>query len=130
MTVATKTQKRIQEAYAACYRLCESDRWAEQWLTRALDAARRGEKHHRRSLGRYKLPIADAARFFAVKWFFDPQVATNSYADACGLREDCLYALGARDRVILSEPKASQYALLLHEYADVLALDYVKEFTQ
>lgn len=80
MTVATKTQKRIQEAYAACYRLCENDHRAAEWLTRSLDEARREEVGHRkmgarftRGASAYKLPIADAARFFAVKWFLDTQ---------------------------------------------------------
>lgn len=144
MTVATKTQKRIQEAYAACYRLCESDRDACQWLERSLDAARRGEKQHRRIPSNYRHPIADAARYFAVKWFLDTErgVAQRSggkpldFADACSIREDALYGLGARDAIMRPNdhsklpPKAMAWHKLREEYADVLALDYVKEFTR
>lgn len=125
----TKVQKRIQEAYGACYRLCENDRQAEAWLTRSLDAARRGEKQHRKIPSGYKLPIADAARFFAVKWFLDP-VASRSvgFAEACQLREDALYAYGARDRI--KDSKAEQWSHLTRYFADVVRLDYVSEFTR
>ena len=130
--MANKVQKRIQEAYGACYHLCENDRQAEAWLTRALDAARRGEKQHRSIRSGYKLPIADAARFFAVKWFLGPDregdTRPATFADACSLREDCLYAKGARDRVILNG-KTRQWADLTEAFADVVALDYVREFT-
>lgn len=135
MTVATKTQKRIQEAYAACYRLCESDRDASQWLERSLDSARREEVGHRkmgarftRGAARYKLPIADAARFFAVKWFLDIQDPPRSFADACGWREDALYAFAARDRVRDSSAKAETWLRLYSEYQDVRDLDYSETF--
>lgn len=129
-----KIQKRIQEAYAACYRLCESDRDACQWLERSLDAARRGEAQHRKAGARvthgapsYRLPIADAARFFAVKWFLEFGVAIpTDYAAACSLREDCLYARGAKDRMV--GPKAHQWCDLAEQYADVSGLDYSEVF--
>lgn len=136
-------QKRISAAYSACYQLCESNRNAEQWLTRALDAARRGEKQHRRIPSDYRLTVADAARYFAVRWFLDTERGgpgrggqCRDFADACCMREDALYALGARDELVRPlekdklPPKAMAWHKLREEYADVLSLDYVKVFTK
>ena len=133
----TKVQRRIQEAYAACYRLCEAGtRQSTEWLEKSLDAARRGETGHRAMDARflqkpasrmYKLPVADAARFFAVKWFLDYAKAPESYADACALREDCLYGYGARDS-LAGEELVERWALLRNEYADVIGLDYSEVF--
>ena len=135
----TKIQKRIQEAYAACYRLCKSDRHASEWLARSLDSARRGEVGHRKMGARftrgeaaYKLPIADAARFFAVKWFLHGAngvgQAPTSFEDACGIREDALFGLGARDKVRGIIGKASDWQALCRKYADVAGLDYAEVF--
>jgi hypothetical protein len=144
----TKVQKRIQEAYAACYRLCEGSREATEWLERSLDAARRGEAQHRKAGARfthgqaaYRLPIADAARYFAVKWFLDTERGGPGrggqcldFADACGLREDRLYGLGARDAIVRPRqtdslpPKATAWHKLRQDFADVLALDYSEVF--
>lgn len=134
-------QKRIAEAYAACYRLCEPDHQACQWLERALDAARRGETEHRRMGSRfvqkptrdmYKLPVADAARFFVVKWFLTEANGygqpPTSYEDACSLREDTLYGYGARDRVRGIIDKVGKWQALKNEYADVAGLDYSEVF--
>ncbi len=131
----TKIQKRIQEAYAACYRLCQSDHNASQWLTRSLEEARKGEVGHRkmgarftRGAARYKLPVADAARFFAVKWFLDTQGPPNSYAEACSWREDALYAFAARDMVRSNPAKAETWLRLYSEFQDVRELDYAEQF--
>jgi hypothetical protein len=133
--MATKVQKRIQEAYAACYRLCCGERDADEWLTRSLEEARKSEVGHRkmgarftRGAASYKLPIADAARFFAVKWFLNTQAAPQSFAQACEWREDALYAFAARDRVRDSSAKAETWLRLYSEYQDVRDLDYSEVF--
>ena len=130
----TKVQKRIQEAYAACYRLCESSRDAEAWLTRALDAARRGEAQHRKAGARfthgqdkYRLPIADAARYFAVKWFMQDPMGIGTAADFCGLREDLLFASGARD-LVCREKGLAAWKAVVERFADVATLDYSEVF--
>lgn len=123
--MTTKVQKRIQQAYSACYRLCENDWRAEQWLSRALDAARRGEKQHRKIPSRYMLPIADAARYFVVKWFLTFDGECLGFADACALREDYLYARGARDRCIMTAGTRRPIAELAEQFADVVTLDYL-----
>ncbi len=129
-----KVKQRIQEAYAACYKLCESDRDAVAWLERSLDAARRGEAQHRKAgarfadgLARYKLPIADAARFFVVKWFLETPLGTGTAADFCGMREDCLFASGARDR-ICREKGVPAWEAVADRFADVAGLDYSEVF--
>lgn len=130
------TQKRIADAYAACYQLC-SQRGAvraQAYLKKALDASRRGEAEHRkagarftRSAARYKLPIADAARFFAVKWFLDETPGPEDYTAAACLREDALNALAARDEV-RREIGEREWRELRAEFLDVLELDYCKVF--
>lgn len=123
-----KLQSRVWDAYVACDDLCGHDRSASEWLERAFDAACAGEKRHRAAWGggiRYTWPIAAAARYFAVKWFLDLGKPPESYADACQLREDCLYAYGARDR--LSGEDLRKWAGLRVEFADVLAIDYTKD---
>jgi hypothetical protein len=140
--MANKVKGRIWDAYVACERLCESDRDAEAWLRRSFEEACKGEKMHR-AMGRsftngqagYKLPVADAARFFAVKWFLDTERGSPGrggqpldFADACALRPDALYALGARDRVCNFPSKRNAWTLLVNEYADVTALDYSEVF--
>ncbi len=127
-------QKRIREAFWACKHLCESSRDADAWFRRSFEAAQRGEREHRamgarftRGAARYKLPVADAARCFAVKWFLSAhERAPTSFADACAAREDCLYGYGARDRVC--ETNEAGWLVLGHEYADVVELDYCKAF--
>jgi hypothetical protein len=143
-----KIQKRIWEAYVACERLCESDRDADAWFRKAFEEARAGEQRHRAAGKRftngaaaYRLPVADAARFFAVKWFLDTERGSPGrggqpldFADACALRTDSLYALGARDRVLCPTqtdklpPKAMAWHKLREEYADVAGLDYSEVF--
>ena len=127
--MATKVQKRIQEAYGACYHLCENDRQAEAWLTRALDAARRGEKQHRKIPSGYKLPIADAARFFAVKWFLQEPCGVGTAADFCAIREDSLYAQGAAAQIVRFKGLEAWKAVC-ERFSDVATLDYVREFTK
>ena len=143
-----KLKKRIWDAYVACERLCDNDRDAEAWLRRSFEEACKGEKMHR-AMGRsftngqagYKLPVADAARFFAVKWFLDTERGSPGrggqpldFADACAIRPDALYALGARDRILQPKqtgslpPKAMAWHKLRDEYADVVALDYSEVF--
>jgi hypothetical protein len=133
--MASKIKGRIWDAYVACERLCESDRDADAWLRKAFDEACQGEKRHREAgrrftdgLAKYKLPVADAARFFAVKWFLDSRNSTGSFADACGLRPDALYALGARDRVRANKAKYVTWLRLYSEYQDVRDLDYSEVF--
>jgi hypothetical protein len=130
-----KTQKRIWDAYVACERLCESDRDADAWFRRSFESARSEEQRHRQAGKRftggqagYKLPVADAARFFAVKWFLDPMSAPGSYAEACALRADVLLALGARDRVREDKLKNATWLRLCSEYQDVRGLDYSEVF--
>lgn len=137
-----KIKGRIWDAYVACERLCESDRDADTWLRKAFDEAGTGEKQHRAAGRRftngaaaYKLPVADAARFFAVKWFLDTERGSPGrggqpldFADACSLRPDALYALGARDRVVADKGKAVRWNDLRSEYADVVGLDYSEVF--
>ena len=133
--MASKIKGRIWDAYVACEQLCDNDRDAEAWLRRSFEEACKGEKMHR-AMGRsftngqagYKLPVADAARFFAVKWFLDFSKDPQDYADACALRPDCLYAYGARDRVRSRTDKIGAYQELRLEYADVSALDYSEVF--
>ena len=146
----TKIKGRIWDAYVACERLCESDRDADGWLRKAFDEACKGEKAHRAMGSRflqqpssrmYKLPVADAARFFAVKWFLDTERGSPGrggqpldFADACSLRPDALYALGARDRILCPNqtdklpPKAMAWHKLREEFADVVGLDYSEVF--
>lgn len=132
--MANKLQNRIRTAYANVCHLCQSDRNAYDWIERAYREALDGERRHRKgSPSRYKLPASDAACFFAVKWFLELDPAgkskPNSFAEACSLRSDCLYAKGARDRVILIG-KTRQWADLTEDFADVVALDYLKEFVR
>jgi hypothetical protein len=133
--MASKIKGRIWDAYVACERLCESDRDADAWLRRSFDEARKSEKQHRDAgkrftdgLAKYKLPVADAARFFAVKWFLDSRISTPSFADACSLRPDSLYALGARDRVRSDKVKEEKWLRLYSEFSDVANLDYSEVF--
>ncbi len=134
--MTTSIQKRIAAAYAACYRLC-SQRGAgraQDYLEKSLDAARRGESEHRkagarftRSVAKYKLPVADAARFFAVKWFLDETAGPEDYTAAACLREDVLNALAARDEV-RREVGYQEWRELREEFLDVVELDYCKVF--
>lgn len=146
--MASKIKGRIWAAYVACERLCDSDRDASEWLRRSFDSACAAEKQHRATGKRftngaetYKLPVADAARYFAVRWFLDterggPGLAgrpLTSFADACSIREDALYGLGARDAICgridhRSAHKLTAWQKLREEYADVLALDYSEVF--
>ena len=68
---------------------------ARDYLERALKAATDGEKRHRRGAwaeeGRYRVPVAVAARYFVLKWFREPS-QVKSAREAVSLREDCLYA--------------------------------------
>lgn len=97
--MASKIKGRLWDAYVACEGLCDSDRDASTWLRRSFDSACEAERQHR-SLGKrftngatgYKLSIADAARYFAVRWFLDTERSAGyrlaSFAEACSLRED------------------------------------------
>ncbi len=137
-----KIQKRIWAAYVACERLCESDRDADTWLRRAFEEARKGEQQHRATGKRftrgacgYKLPVADAARFFAVKWFLDTERGGPgrggqclSFADACGLRPDVLHGYGARDAIVRQPGKLDAWRKLGEQFADVVGLDYSEVF--
>jgi hypothetical protein len=131
----TSTKGRIWDAYVACERLCGSNRDADAWFRKAFEEASRGEKAHRATGKRYtngsaayKLTVADAARFFAVKWFLDRMSAPDSYAEACGLRPDVLFALGARDRVLADSGKVETWAKIHEEFRDVTSLDYSEVF--
>lgn len=126
---------RIFSAYVACERLCDSNRDADAWFRKAFEGACKGERAHRAMGARftngaaaYKLSVADAARFFAVKWFLDSRVSTPSFADACSMRPDSLYALGARDRVRDDKSKAETWLRLYSEFSDVVNLDYLEVF--
>lgn len=133
-----KTQKRICEAYEACLKLC-NHRYAGQayrFLEKALDAAREGESGHRRMGSRflekpasrmYKLPVADAARFFAVKWFLDETAGPEGYNAAASLRTDVLYALAARDEV-REHVGHVEWRELRDAFKDVRELDYSEVF--
>ena len=135
-------QKRIQACFGDCYRLAESC-GAGEWLKQALDAAREGERGHRRmgarftnGAARYRLPVSDAARYFACKFFLDASNLgeAQSFEQVMRFREDCRLAYAARDRVCQPErsgnavfnhgPKSSVWHDLRGVYADVLALDY------
>ena len=129
----TANTKRIQKAYEACYSLCNRYH-ATEFLERALDSARKGERGHRamgnrftRGQASYRIPVADAARYFAVKWFLDNEFQCSSFDCAVSLREDALYALGARDRVLATEGTAELMLALRDTFADVLAIDYAKD---
>ncbi len=137
-----KLQKRVRDAYVACERLCGSDRDADAWLRKAFEEARAGEKQHREAGRRftdgaaaYKLPVADAARFFTVKWFLDTERGAPGrggqsldFADACGLRPDALHGYGARDAILRQPSKLAAWHKLRAEYADVTSLDYSEVF--
>lgn len=146
--MAKGIKSRIWDAYVACERLCESDRDADAWLRRSFEEACKSERAHRATgrrftngVASYKLPVADAARFFAVKWFLDTERGSPGrggqpldFADACAIRTDALYALGARDRILYPNqtdklpPKAMAWHKLREEYADVVGLDYSEIF--
>lgn len=146
--MASRIKGRIWDAYVACERLCESDRDASAWLRRSFDSACAAERQHRAAGKRftngaasYKLPVADAARYFAVRWFLDTERGgpgrggqVTSFADACSIREDALYGLGARDAIMRPNdhsklpPKAMAWHKLREQFADVLALDYSEVF--
>ncbi len=123
----TKLRKRIREAFVACGRLCQSSRNASGWFEKAYESAVAGEKQHRRGTQRdgWKLPVSDTAMFFAVKWFLDTAVSKGSFAEACALRPDCLYAYGARDEIRPS--RLAEWEALHNAFADIRELDYVKE---
>lgn len=144
----SKIKGRIWDAYVACERLCESDRDADAWLRKSFEETHAGEQRHRQAgkrftdgLAKYKLPVADAARYFAVRWFLDTERGSPGrggqpldFADACSIRPDALYALGARDRIMQPKqtdklpPKAMAWHKLREQFADVLALDYSEVF--
>jgi hypothetical protein len=99
-TTMTKTQvkRTIDTAFVALQRACESSSEADRLLTRALDAARTGERKHRtmgRGLDGYSQSIETAARYFVIKWFCEPGDVTDAL-QATRLREDCLCASALR----------------------------------
>lgn len=131
MTKTSNPIYRIRSAYFACVSLCDNSRDASQWLQQAFDAALAGEKGHRRVEGSaYKGSLADAARYFVVKWFLSANAAPASFAEACALREDALRAYGARDLVRQNEGKDLKWRDLEEEYADVLGFDYSNLFVK
>ncbi len=124
-----RLQKRLRTAYGNVCHLCQSDRNAADWIARAHKAAADGERRHRaHSPSSYKLPVEDAACFFAVKWFLGVDNPPKSFADAATLREDAFYALAARDRVKLDPGKSEHWHYMYSELQDIRELDYLKEF--
>lgn len=131
----TKVQKRIQEAYGAVYRLACTHN-AAGYLERSFDRARESEREHRamgarftrqRANDMYRLPVADAARYFAVRWALDRDFEQpRSWCEAADVREDTMYGLAARDRLRDSAPAA--WGELRTQFADVLAIDYSEVF--
>ncbi len=129
-----KIKGRIWDAYVACERLCESDRDAYAWLRRAFDEACKGEKQHREAgrrftdgLAKYKLPVADAARFFAVKWFLQDPCGVGTAADFCGLRPDAMYGQGAASKIVRVKGLEAWKAVC-EQFAGVATLDYSEVF--
>ncbi len=130
-SLVNKLQNRIRTAYANVCHLCQSDRSASEWIERAHREALEGERRHRRHrTSGYKLTASDAACYFAVKWFISENRSPASYADACALRPDCLFALGAADRILADVEKAHHWHTLHTELQWLRELDYVKEFTK
>lgn len=133
----TAVQKRIQACYGDCYRLAMRF-GADGLLSQSLEAAREGERSHRRIGGRltsgharYRWPVADAARYFACKWFLDvaAYAPPQDWASATELRDDCRLAYAACSKVLrgIGERHAEELDKLRSDFADVLALDYAEE---
>jgi len=114
----------IREAYFDCLKLAEKHQ--SGWsclLSLAFDAAKEGERRHRKSSpGKWRISVDDAARYFAVKWFLDSTKGPENWAAACMLRDDARLALGARDLC----PKA-EIRKLRKFHAACLALDYSEQ---
>lgn len=123
--------KRIREAYSACLRLQQRYQIGfGSLLEQAVDAAEREERRHRRlGGGRWKVSVADTARWFAVKWFLDPKAYAppQDWAEVCSLRDDCRLAYGAMSQVLRgigNDRAATEVDELRSACADVLAYDY------
>lgn len=123
-------QRRLSQAFAECSKACRissGGHEADRYLQAALDAATDGERRHRkagRGMSAYKQPIGHAALYFAIKWFLDEsQLVPDSWADACGVRDDVRFAYAARS-LVESELRDA----LREKFADVLALDYSRDF--
>ena len=133
----TSIQNRIGAAYSAVYALaCRHN--ATEYLSRSLEAARADERGHRamgarftrqRASDMYRIPVADAARYFAVRWALDDSfTAPTSWCAAADVREDTMYGLAARDR--LRDSDRAAWEGLRSEYADVLAIDYSEQIAR
>lgn len=93
----------IDRAYAALERACERSGnvgEAQMLLEKAYVAARDGEKLHRKhawdKTERPRNSVETAARYFVLRWFYDP-VRIGSARAAVMIRADALYGAALRE---------------------------------
>jgi hypothetical protein len=118
VVLGPKVAKAIIDAlYMNLSHECDRGMEASQLLYKASEAAREGEKQHRKGVwgpreGRYRGSVETAVRYFVVKWFMDPAKVTSAL-DAARLRADCLYASALREALgafVLTGPAARGFA--------------------
>lgn len=122
---ATLTRSTIHAAFAALERAAdENGLEACSLFRKAFDAARDGERAHRRmgrGLGGYRQSADTAARYFVVKWFLDPAKITDARS-AAAVRLDCLYASALRAELI--GRMGADFADLRAKLEPVASIDY------
>lgn len=122
-----EVKARIETAYRALARVCESRSEADRLLDRAYRAAQWGERGHRKmgaSFGKRQYPqsVNLAAMYFVVKWFREPHDVTDALS-AVQLREDCLVASALRV-LLAKELPVPELHRLLEALAPVADIDY------
>ena len=124
----TEVKARIDRAFVELNRVCESRQEAARLLDHAHRAALEGERRHR-SLGRglgpgsYQQSVETAARYWVVRWFWEPTKVTSAL-EAVQLREDALHA-AALAEFLRNERKPMQE--LYERVKACLAIDYSED---
>lgn len=133
-----EAKKVIDQAFHVVQRASHLTTETRDLFERAHSIAIRDETHNRRHAwvkgGRWKNSVETAARYFVVKWFFEPARATN-VREAAGLRLDCLYASALRAavdaaRLKMTPKEARAYAMEeAGECLDLGRVDYAEHLS-
>lgn len=95
----SKNSKIIETAFFYVERMCErSDSNARRYFNECYQSVIIEEKRHRRGYpGKPRESVVTAARYFAVKWFFDTAPDLRSWDAAMAWREDARLGWAAQD---------------------------------
>lgn len=122
MLTPKEAKKLIDRAFTLLSHAAENHTDPEKFLEKAYATALAREKHHRTHAwvpeGPYRNGVQTAARYFVVRWYFDP-AKVGTALEAVSIREDALYASALREA--LGDVPALM--VLRRDFADI---DYVQ----